>query len=248
LEGHQILRWGSYQSEKRTQSRSLYYIDDHARAGLRPEELKFRSDIAEVLLGKAGCGQEWSARSRGEGSVSGLGFFLEGLSSHATDFNRNDCISLQLLITLMEKSPVPHASATDGLEVVNTYKASYQDGDPRGPLTHVLMDISLLVMNGLVATREVRKFESEQKKEKGAAEGKGEQDRKVKQQKAVICSLTGLGDENVWPDAERSGMDGFMTKPIQMSVSKGLLGIGSSAEDTMRRWSGCAFSVEAEEI
>ena len=78
------------------------------------------SDIAEVLLGKLDVVKNGALAVGVKGSVSGLCFSTEGLSSYATDFNRNDCIDLQLLLALMEKSRMPHTSATDGLEAVNT--------------------------------------------------------------------------------------------------------------------------------
>jgi len=128
-------------------------------------------------------------------------------------------INLQLLITFMKKAKFEYAAATDGLEALNTYKAtgaelihSQNDTTSSQPLRpafdYVLMDINMPVLDGLSSTREIRKYEKEN----------------VKTLKpAKILALTGLASQQAQEDAFASGIDHFLPKPVNFKELKVLL-------------------------
>src|SRR4051812_40279369 len=64
---------------------------------------------------------------------------------------------------------------------------------------YILMDISMPVMNGMSATREIRKFEEEQ----GVKEP------------AKIIALTGMGSDVAQYEARNAGFDQFLSKPVK---------------------------------
>ena len=108
-------------------------------------------------------------------------------------------INLHLLVTFVRKSGHPHDSATDGLKAVETYKKSVQEDGGKRAFKYILMDISMPVMNGMSATREIRKFEEEQ----GV------------QEPAKIIALTGMGSDVAQYEARDAGFDQFLSKPVK---------------------------------
>lgn len=105
----------------------------------------------------------------------------------------DNAINLKILKTYMTKLKCMFQSATNGQEALDAYKI--MDGDRRC----VLMDISMPVMDGLEATRRIRSFEASQELEP-----------------AVIIALTGLGSYETQQQAFSSGVDLFLTKPVQL--------------------------------
>ncbi|RGP72155.1 nik-1 os-1p [Fusarium longipes] len=102
-------------------------------------------------------------------------------------------INLKILSSYMKKLKQPYQTASDGLQAVTAYEA-----DP-GRFTCVLMDISMPVMDGFEATRRIRAFET--------AQGL---------RPALILALTGLASEEAQREAEVSGLDLFLTKPVRL--------------------------------
>ncbi|CAF3452226.1 hypothetical protein SNK05_002839 [Fusarium graminearum] len=102
-------------------------------------------------------------------------------------------INLKILSSYMKKLKQPYQTASDGLQAVTAYEA-----DP-GRYTCVLMDISMPVMDGFEATRRIRAFETQQ----GL-------------RPALILALTGLASEEAQREAEVSGLDLFLTKPVRL--------------------------------
>ena len=98
----------------------------------------------------------------------------------------------------MTKLQQTHASATNGLEAVDAYKAS--------PADVVFMDLQMPVMDGLKASREIRRYEHE----KGLVP-------------TVIVALTGAVSLSARQEAFSSGIDLFLTKPVAMKVLEGVL-------------------------
>ncbi|CAG7559552.1 unnamed protein product [Fusarium equiseti] len=102
-------------------------------------------------------------------------------------------INLKILSSYMKKLNQPYQTASDGLQAVTAYEA-----DP-GRYTCILMDISMPVMDGFEATRRIRAFET--------AQGL---------RPALILALTGLASEEAQREAEVSGLDLFLTKPVRL--------------------------------
>ncbi|EXL39750.1 hypothetical protein FOCG_17661 [Fusarium oxysporum f. sp. radicis-lycopersici 26381] len=102
-------------------------------------------------------------------------------------------INLKMLTHFMRKLQKPYLTAVNGQEAVNAYK------ETPGQFKCVLMDISMPVMDGLEATRQIRAFE----RYSGIAASK-------------ILAITGLGSESTREEATRSGVDVFITKPVKL--------------------------------
>ncbi|KAH6869778.1 hypothetical protein B0T10DRAFT_280152 [Thelonectria olida] len=115
-------------------------------------------------------------------------------------------INLKILMCFMKKFKQAYRTATNGEEAVNSYKA-----DP-GRYVCILMDISMPVMDGLEATRQIRAFE-----------------RYNNIKESLVLAITGLASESTRDEAVRSGVDFFVTKPAKLKEleaklkSRGLL-------------------------
>ncbi|KAL2170746.1 hypothetical protein VTG60DRAFT_4494 [Thermothelomyces hinnuleus] len=113
-------------------------------------------------------------------------------------------INLKLLIQMARKLNHTYATANNGLEAVQLYKKSLEGQAARFSL--VFMDISMPVMNGFEATKEIRQLE--------IAAGVP---------RSRIVALTGLRNDVNGDEAVASGLDLFLTKPVKMSTVRELL-------------------------
>lgn len=124
-------------------------------------------------------------------------------------------VNLKMLVMYMTKLKVEHLTATNGLEAVEAYRAADRAID------YVLMDISMPVMDGLTATREIRAFEIASHRKR-----------------SVIAALTGLGSAQAQQEAYSSGVDIFLAKPVAMKTIKELVSGGVSGSATQQIVSG----------
>jgi len=110
----------------------------------------------------------------------------------------------------MKKHKFSYAEAEDGQEALDAYKASCLPGPhsdaPSRRFDVVLMDISMPVMDGMESTRRIREFE----KENGLV-------------RSNVIALTGLASAQAQVEAEASGIDVFMPKPVKFAELKKLL-------------------------
>lgn len=109
-------------------------------------------------------------------------------------------INLKLLTMHMSKLQQNHIEATNGREAFEAYKAA------SGSFDIIFMDLHMPVMDGLEATREIRRYEHEN----GMVP-------------VVVVALTGAASMNARLEAFSSGMDVFLTKPVAMKVLKDIL-------------------------
>jgi CheY-like chemotaxis protein len=132
-----------------------------------------------------------------------------------TDDNQ---INRQLLVMFMKKHKYSYVEAADGQEALDAYKASCLPGPhsdaPTRRFDVVLMDISMPVMDGMESTRRIREFE----KENGLT-------------KSNVIALTGLASAQAQQEAEASGIDVFMPKPVKFAELKKLLTVQKKEED-----------------
>ena len=104
----------------------------------------------------------------------------------------------------MAKLKLNYVTAVNGKEALDTYK---QDASQ---FTAILMDVSMPVMDGLEATRQIRAYEWENKL------------------KAVtVLALTGLASDRTHKEAFESGVDVFLTKPVRLQTLRHELGLAS---------------------
>jgi signal transduction histidine kinase/CheY-like chemotaxis protein len=109
-------------------------------------------------------------------------------------------INLKMLVVYMERLHCSYATATNGQQALEKYRASEQTFD------YVLMDISMPIMDGFESTRQIRRFE-----------------REAGRTPSMIVALTGLGSGEAQREAFRSGVDMFLSKPVPMLKLKGIV-------------------------
>ena len=100
----------------------------------------------------------------------------------------------------MNKLKRSYQTACNGQEALDRYMAH------PGAFSHILMDISMPVMDGLEATRRIRQAET--------ASQLG---------RSKIIALTGLNSVEVQNEAFASGVDVFLTKPMRFKDLSPLL-------------------------
>jgi CheY-like chemotaxis protein len=108
----------------------------------------------------------------------------------------DNSVNLKVLAASLKKGGCTYYQAADGREAVDAFKAN--------PLAYdlVFMDLSMPVLDGIEATREIRAFEEE----RGGGLGKRTQ----------IIALTALDDKHR-QRAFEAGVDDFITKPAKMT-------------------------------
>lgn len=111
-------------------------------------------------------------------------------------------INLSLLETFVKKQKrkLLYECAENGLLAVNAARQNSSGYDI------IFMDVSMPVMDGLQATREIRKLETERVARMGEA---------AAPPPALVVALTGLANGRDRADAFASGVDLFMTKPTK---------------------------------
>ncbi|KAB8297341.1 hypothetical protein EYC80_002688 [Monilinia laxa] len=139
----------------------------------------------------------------------------------------DNSLNLQLIHRYLQKRKIDTiVDATDGSEAVAAVKDSEHGFDV------IFMDISMPKMDGFEATRLIRGWEEEQNQCVGLGElvklGSGRCKEKEKEGldiqqtkgkgrgRAYIVAMTGLGSQKARDEAERSGFDDFMTKPVKL--------------------------------
>ncbi|KAK4211784.1 putative signal transduction histidine-protein kinase [Rhypophila decipiens] len=128
-------------------------------------------------------------------------------------------INIKLLSAVAKKLNHTFESAANGLEAVELYQASLSPGSKR--FQTVFMDISMPVMDGFEAIREIRRLEAEA----GilpAATGCASVPEEMRTPCKIIA-LTGLSSELSRKEAIASGSDLFMTKPVKLAAVKSAL-------------------------
>ncbi|KUI59205.1 Histidine kinase 3 [Cytospora mali] len=120
-------------------------------------------------------------------------------------------INLKLLVMFIKKQNMSYVTANNGLVALETYKSSYQAAASAEhappPFTHVLMDLSMPVMDGLTSTRKIRAFEAAQNI----------------WPPSVIIALTGLASAEAQEDALSAGINNFLVKPVKFGELQKLL-------------------------
>ncbi|CAL5871616.1 uncharacterized protein PFLUO_LOCUS5869 [Penicillium psychrofluorescens] len=119
-------------------------------------------------------------------------------------------VNLQLLCAYVQKEGFKYQSARDGAQAVETYRAH------PGLFQIVIIDISMPVMNGFEASREIRRLEREHRA------GMSESDQKALPP-TIIAALTGLDSAGAQKEAFGSGINTFLVKPVKRQELQAIL-------------------------
>jgi CheY-like chemotaxis protein len=121
----------------------------------------------------------------------------------------DNAINRRLLSAWMKKHKIPFKEAKDGLQALEAYK------EADGKFDVILMDISMPVMDGMTSTRLIREHE----KNKDLTP-------------THIIALTGLTSASAKLEAWTSGVDDFLTKPVDFKKLESLMEAGRGGEGT----------------
>ncbi|PLB35266.1 putative sensor histidine kinase/response regulator [Aspergillus candidus] len=119
-------------------------------------------------------------------------------------------LNLQLLTAYTKKESYEYMTAQDGQEAVDTYKAH------PGNFRVVLLDISMPIMNGFEAAREMRRFDRERLEQMPESE-------RQSVRRTVIAGLTGLDGPAARKEAASAGIDTFLVKPVKRPDVRAIL-------------------------
>jgi CheY-like chemotaxis protein len=123
----------------------------------------------------------------------------EPVISHTLIVDDN-LLNRRLLVAFMKKNGLQFQQASNGQEALNMYQEEPRKFDV------ILMDMSMPVMDGMSATRAIRQYE-----------------RDNNLPRCSIVALTGLASSSAKLEAWSSGIDHFMTKPINFKALGELL-------------------------
>ncbi|KAJ5144281.1 hypothetical protein N7526_001789 [Penicillium atrosanguineum] len=119
-------------------------------------------------------------------------------------------VNLQLLCAFARKDGFEYKSAKDGAQAVDIYRAH------PGLFQVIIIDISMPIMNGFEASREIRRLEKEHRA------GMSELDQKTFQP-TIIAALTGLDSAGAQKEALGSGINTFLVKPVKRAELQAIL-------------------------
>ncbi|KAF2684539.1 hypothetical protein K458DRAFT_366968 [Lentithecium fluviatile CBS 122367] len=105
-------------------------------------------------------------------------------------------INRKLLVAFARKHSISYQEAENGLQALFTYQEAMTNR-----FDVILMDISMPVMDGMSATRAIREYEREQSLPR-----------------AYVIALTGLASATARLEAWSSGVDHYVTKPVNFKA------------------------------
>ncbi|KAJ5539790.1 hypothetical protein N7513_008122 [Penicillium frequentans] len=119
-------------------------------------------------------------------------------------------LNLQLLCAYAQKDGYEYMTAQNGHEAVETYK------NHPGKFQAIIIDISMPIMDGFEASRQIRRLEKEHRNRLSETEQNA-------MPRIIIAALTGLDSAAAQKEALGSGIDSFLIKPIKRSEVQAIL-------------------------
>ncbi|KKK23497.1 hypothetical protein AOCH_002337 [Aspergillus ochraceoroseus] len=120
---------------------------------------------------------------------------------HVLIVDDND-INLKILATFMRKIGCSYETASNGLVALEKYRNSFRKFD------YVLMDISMPIMDGIVASSRIREYEEEKSLPRSA-----------------IMAVTGVASSEMQQQAFAAGIDDYLVKPLSLHDLKRIMNI-----------------------
>ncbi|KAE8354610.1 hypothetical protein BDV28DRAFT_78503 [Aspergillus coremiiformis] len=120
---------------------------------------------------------------------------------HVLIVDDND-VNLKILATFMRKIGCSYETASNGLAALEKYKAC------AGRFDYVLMDISMPIMDGIVASSKIREYEEQHFLARSA-----------------IMAVTGVASSAMQQQAFAAGIDDYLVKPLSLHDLKRIMNI-----------------------
>ncbi|PKX88968.1 hybrid sensor histidine kinase/response regulator [Aspergillus novofumigatus IBT 16806] len=156
--------------------------------------------VLEPVLGRAVNGESGQQNASGQDDRKGTKNVL---------LVEDNQVNLKIIEMCVKTAGFTYDTAKNGLEAVEKFKAGTYDA--------VVMDISMPVMDGLTATRQMRAFE-----------------RKNKRPATAIVILTAVLSASMQHEAMISGVNLFLTKPTPLKQLKEILRNLSDGKDVLK--------------
>ncbi|KAL6228781.1 hypothetical protein BDW75DRAFT_131493 [Aspergillus navahoensis] len=184
---------------------SLVVPDEDGDSSIKTLQTKMKGDRETNT--KEGPHGELNGETLGtaDGAVNGAPSTNDNLAAPRILLVEDNQVNLKVLEMCAKTAGFTYVTATNGLDALGKFKQTEFDV--------VIMDVSMPVMDGLTATREMRKFERRCKNQR-------EQNRK----RATIIALTAVLSASTQHEATVSGIDLFLTKPAPLRQLKEMLG------------------------
>jgi CheY-like chemotaxis protein len=179
-----------------------------SRLGLYPPEMAIRTKADDSDFDQIATASVVSSQSSENTVPTVLDTPISPHVQHALIVDDNP-INRRLLSAWMKRHKIPFKEAKDGQQALDAYK------DSVGKFDLILMDISMPVMDGMTSTRLIREHE----KTKGMTP-------------CHIIALTGLTSASAKLEAWTSGVDDFLTKPVDFKKLGNLMEAGRGGEGT----------------
>ncbi|KAJ5918830.1 hypothetical protein N7454_009974 [Penicillium verhagenii] len=119
-------------------------------------------------------------------------------------------LNLQLLCAYAQKDGYSYETASNGAEAVDVYKSH------PGKFQAIIIDISMPIMDGFEASRQIRRAEKEYRAQISESENEA-------LPRTIIAALTGLDSAEAQKEALGSGIDTFLIKPIKRAQVQAIL-------------------------
>jgi CheY-like chemotaxis protein len=135
----------------------------------------------------------------------------------------DNVLNRRLLAAFMQKNNLRYQEVTNGLEALHKYQAATHN------IQVILMDMSMPVMDGMTATRAIREHEQNNN-----------------MPRSCIIALTGLTSSSARLEAWSSGIDHYVTKPVNYRELRELLKSEEDKKSGDQRDAGFLRSIPEE--
>ncbi|EAU32706.1 conserved hypothetical protein [Aspergillus terreus NIH2624] len=120
---------------------------------------------------------------------------------HVLIVDDND-INIKILATFMRRIGCSYETATNGQMALDKYK------ERNGEFDYILMDISMPIMDGIIASSKIREYEEQHSL-----------------RRAAIMAVTGVASSGMQQQAFAAGIDDYLVKPLSLHDLKRIMNI-----------------------
>ncbi len=157
-----------------------------------------RHSLLSVLNRGEGFGRSDESRESGYNGETGMNLVVDNPNAKKILLVEDNPVNSLLARSILRKNGHDVHLAEDGAVAVEKFKAEISNGQP---YQLIYMDLHMPVMDGLSAVGLMRQFEKEQGR-----------------QRTRIIALSADEQEQTRLDSHKAGVDGFMTKPLDIPL------------------------------